>query len=48
MGRPSVSSKGTTTVLNLADYFRANNLKFEGVVFATAEETVRAYESGSM
>jgi general L-amino acid transport system substrate-binding protein len=38
--------QGTTTELNLADFFRANNLKYEGVVFATDEETVRAYESG--
>jgi general L-amino acid transport system substrate-binding protein len=38
--------QGTTTELNLADYFRANNLKYEGVVFATDEETIKAYESG--
>jgi general L-amino acid transport system substrate-binding protein len=38
--------QGTTTELNLADFFRANNLKYEGVVFATDEETVKAYESG--
>src|SRR5579863_7123306 len=30
----------TTTELNLADYFRANNMKFEPVVFATDEEAV--------
>jgi general L-amino acid transport system substrate-binding protein len=38
--------QGTTTELNLADFFRANNLKYEGVVFATDEETIKAYESG--
>ncbi|MBV8662715.1 MAG: amino acid ABC transporter substrate-binding protein [Hyphomicrobiales bacterium] len=38
--------QGTTTELNLADYFRAHNLKFEAVVFATDEETVKAYDSG--
>jgi general L-amino acid transport system substrate-binding protein len=38
--------QGTTTELNLADYFRARNMKFEPVVFATDEETVRAYDSG--
>jgi general L-amino acid transport system substrate-binding protein len=38
--------QGTTTELNLADFFRANNLKYEGVVFATDQETVKAYESG--
>ena len=30
--------QGTTTELNLADYFRANNMKLEAVVFATDEE----------
>ncbi len=38
--------QGTTTELNVADYFRANKLKFEPVVFATDEETVKAYDSG--
>src|SRR5579862_1684892 len=30
--------QGTTTELNLADFFRANNMKFEPVVFATDDE----------
>jgi general L-amino acid transport system substrate-binding protein len=38
--------QGTTTELNLADYFRANNMKFEAVVFATDEESTKAYDSG--
>ena len=38
--------QGTTTELNLADYFRANNLKYEGVVFATSDETLKAYDAG--
>ena len=38
--------QGTTTELNLADFFRKNNIKFEPVVFATDEETVKAYDSG--
>ena len=38
--------QGTTTELNLADFFRAHNMKFEPVVFATDEETVKAYDSG--
>lgn len=38
--------QGTTTELNVADYFRSHNLKFEPVVFATDEETVKAYDSG--
>ena len=38
--------QGTTTELNLADYFRANNLKLEAVVFATDDEATQAYDSG--
>ena len=37
---------GTTTELNLADYFRANNMKYEVIAFGTADETIKAYESG--
>jgi len=37
---------GTTNEQNLADYFRANNMKYEVVAFATADETIKAYESG--
>jgi general L-amino acid transport system substrate-binding protein len=37
--------QGTTTELNLADFFRANNMKYEPVVFATLDEAVRAYEA---
>jgi len=36
--------QGTTTELNLADFFRANTMRYEPVVFATADEAVRAYE----
>jgi len=38
--------QGTTTELNVADFFRSHGLKFEAVVFATDEETVKAYDSG--
>jgi general L-amino acid transport system substrate-binding protein len=37
---------GTTTELNLADFFRSNNLTFEAVVFEQNDEAVAAYESG--
>jgi len=37
---------GTTTELNLADFFRSNNMKYEVIAFGTADETVKAYESG--
>jgi general L-amino acid transport system substrate-binding protein len=38
--------QGTTTEANLADYFRANNMKYEGAVFATSAEAVKQYDSG--
>ena len=38
--------QGTTTELNLADYFRANKLKIKTATFATIDEAVKAYESG--
>ncbi len=38
--------QGTTTELNLADYFRANTMKLEAVVFATDDEATKAYDAG--
>src|SRR5215475_11972500 len=38
--------QGTTTELNLADYFRSNNMTLKTVTFATADEAVKAYDSG--
>ncbi len=37
---------GTTTELNLADYFRANNLELKSVVFEKNEEARQAYDEG--
>lgn len=37
---------GTTTELNLADYFRANDMEFEPIVFDTSEQTVGGYQAG--
>ncbi len=37
---------GTTTELNLADYFKANNLEYNPVVFEKLEEVNAAYDSG--
>ena len=37
---------GTTTELNLSDYFRANNMDFKPVVFEKADEVVAAYDAG--
>src|SRR4029450_5865154 len=38
--------QGTTTELNLADYFRANKMKLKTVTFATSNEAVKAYDAG--
>jgi general L-amino acid transport system substrate-binding protein len=37
---------GTTTELNLADYFRANNMSYQPVVFENNDEVNKAYEAG--
>jgi len=37
---------GTTTELNLADYFRAKNMKFKPVVIEKLEEVLNAYFAG--
>ena len=37
---------GTTTELNMADFFRANNMDYKPVVFEKADEVVAAYDSG--
>ena len=37
---------GTTTELNLADWFRANKIEFKPVVIDKVTEVVRAFESG--
>jgi general L-amino acid transport system substrate-binding protein len=38
--------QGTTTELNLADYFRANKMQLKTVTFATANEAIKAYDAG--
>jgi general L-amino acid transport system substrate-binding protein len=45
-GASVCTQQGTTTELNLADFFRANKLKYEVVAFATADETFKAYDAG--
>jgi len=37
---------GTTTELNLADYFRANNMQYTPVTFDSSDETVKAFDAG--
>ncbi len=38
--------QGTTTELNLADYFRAHKMRLKNVTFLTVNESVSAYDSG--
>ncbi|MEA2907894.1 MAG: ral L-amino acid transport system substrate-binding protein [Alphaproteobacteria bacterium] len=45
-GASVCTQTGTTTELNLADYFRTNSMKYEVIAFATADEMVKAYETG--
>ncbi|MGB5736445.1 MAG: amino acid ABC transporter substrate-binding protein [Thiohalocapsa sp.] len=37
---------GTTTELNLADYFRTHGMRYEPVVFDTGDQTARGFEAG--
>ena len=45
-GASVCTQTGTTTELNLADYFRANNMKYEVVAFEKSDEVIAAYDSG--
>jgi general L-amino acid transport system substrate-binding protein len=36
---------GTTTELNLADYFRANNMEYKAITFDTSDQTRAGFES---
>jgi general L-amino acid transport system substrate-binding protein len=38
--------QGTTSELNLADYFHAHQMPYEPVAFATSDEALKAYDSG--
>ncbi|MFW2366886.1 MAG: amino acid ABC transporter substrate-binding protein [Desulforhopalus sp.] len=37
---------GTTTALNLADYFKENNMEYRAITFDTSDQTVRAFKAG--
>ena len=37
---------GTTTELNLADYFRTHGMKYQPVVFDTPDQTAKGFEAG--
>ena len=45
-GASICTNTGTTTELNVADYFRANNMEYELVAFEKADEVVAAYDAG--
>lgn len=38
--------QGTTTEMNLSDYFRSNNMKLKALAFASNDQTIDAYEAG--
>ncbi|MCF8199040.1 MAG: amino acid ABC transporter substrate-binding protein [Sulfuritalea sp.] len=37
---------GTTTELNVADYFRSNKMTYKAITYDTSDETVKAFEAG--
>ena len=40
------TNTGTTTELNITDYFRSNNMSFNLIAFEKADEVVAAYDAG--
>lgn len=45
-GATVCTNTGTTTELNLADYFRSNNLKYKIIAFEKNAEVLAAYDAG--
>jgi general L-amino acid transport system substrate-binding protein len=45
-GKTICTQSGTTTELNLADFFRNNRLTYNAVTFPTADELLKAYDGG--
>ena len=45
-GASVCTNTGTTTELNVTDYFRANNMELELVQFEKSDEVVQAYDGG--
>jgi general L-amino acid transport system substrate-binding protein len=46
-GKKVCVQSGTTTELNLADFFNANKMKYEAVKHASAEDSLKAYDTGA-
>ena len=45
-GASVCTNLGTTTELNVADYFRSKNMKYKLVTFEKTDETLKAYDAG--
>jgi len=45
-GASVCTNTGTTTELNLADYFKANNMQYQVVAIENSDETLKAYDEG--
>ncbi len=45
-GASVCTQTGTTTELNMADYFRTNSMKYEPVAFESNDAVVQAYDAG--
>jgi general L-amino acid transport system substrate-binding protein len=45
-GASVCTQTGTTTELNLADYFKSNNMTYQVVAFEQEQEVLKAYEDG--
>jgi len=45
-GAAVCTNTGTTTELNVADYFRANKMEYKIVAFEKADEVIAAYDAG--
>ncbi len=45
-GASICTQTGTTTEMNVADYFRTNGMKYEVVAFSHLDEVIQAYEAG--
>ena len=45
-GASVCAQQGTTSELNLSDFFRTHNMQLKSVTFATANEAIKAYDAG--
>lgn len=45
-GASICTQTGTTTELNLSDFFRAHLMKYEVIAFESSDETLKSYQSG--